>query len=133
MKKGDKFEMVWPFKKYRSLQPKENGFIWVSGCFLHSEYDGSYGFNNSFYCNEEGKITYKVVKVVKMPKPYIDRVFFQKQLIDPSGKTNKTTTECLSVRLFKKHISKRTPFKVDYEVDSEFKEDFKYKEKVEFT
>lgn len=128
MKKGDKFEMVWPFKKYDSLQPKDNAFVWASGCFVYSEHDGGYGYNHSFFCNEEGKITYKVIKVVKMPKPYIDRVFFQKQLIDPSGIKNKTTTECLSLRLFEKHISSRTPFKVEYEIDSTIKGDFDVRE-----
>lgn len=123
--------MAWPFKKYESSQPKDNGYYWCSGCFLHSEYDGGYGFNNSFYCNAEGKITYKVIRFVKMPKPYVDRVFLQKQLIDPDGKVNRSVTDCLSVRLFKKHINSRTPFRVDYEVDPYFKED--YKENVSFT
>lgn len=122
MKKGDKYTMAWPFKKYSSIQPSDDGFCWCSGCFLRSEYDGGYGFNNSFYCNAEGKITYKVIKVVKMPKPYMDRVFFQRKLIDPSGKTNKVTTECMTLNLFEKHINSHTPFRADYEVDPYFKE-----------
>lgn len=125
MKQGDKFEMAWPFKKYKSIQPEGKGFYWCSGCFLHSEYDGGHGFNSSFYCNAEGKVVYKVIKLVEMPKPYVDRVFFQKQLIDPDGKTNRPVTECLSLKVFKKHINSRTPFRVDYEVDPSFKEDYK--------
>jgi hypothetical protein len=125
IKAGDKFEMAWPFKKYESLQPKDNGFYWCSGCFIHSEYDGGYGFNNTFYCNAEGKIIYKVIKVVKMPKPYLDRVFFQKKLIDPSGKTNRATTECMTINLFNKHINQHTPFRADYEIDETVKEDYK--------
>ena len=72
---------------------------------MRSNFDGMYG---GYEADADGEIEYKVIKVVKMPKPYKTRYFFRKRLIDPDGKMLKwQALECCGYQaLLNRHKNK---------------------------
>lgn len=74
---------------------KEGQIIKIKAPFVKGR-DGDYEYKhgmleksyNDFFIYEgcEGFAEFKIIKIVDLPKPYHQRIFFRKRLIEPSGK-----------------------------------------------
>jgi len=125
---GREHEMAFPFYKTK-LEGSSGHFgspitkasyFWYGGCNVHFEqYDEGHG-EIFFTAHGEGKVIYKVLSVAKMPGRYQDRVIFKRWLIDPDGnKYNNGEVRMLTKKSFCRDVASRTPFRVDYELESD--------------
>jgi len=78
MIEGEIFTTKAPF-----IYDKECG-VYFHGMLKEEAGSGSVGFYIEDGC--EGRAQYTVIKIVKMDRPYSDKVFYRKQLIDPKGR-----------------------------------------------
>lgn len=119
LKPGDKFEMEFPFHKEEIAGFKNSAYFWIGGCKVHDEtYEPGIG-ERFFTAHGEGKVIYEILSIAEMPGRYLDRVIFKRSTIDPDGNTaNPGEIRVLTVRKFIKHVTSRTPFPVDYELEA---------------
>lgn len=112
---GDRFEMAFPFHVEGFAKHR----FWVGGCEVHDEtYEPGIG-ERFFTAHGEGKVIYEVLSIAEMPGRYMDRVVFKRSTINPDGNTaNPGEIRVLTVRKFIKHVTSRTPFPVEYELEA---------------
>lgn len=121
-KVGDEFEMVFPFTSYETYrggryEPEITDY-WSAGCEQHQE-QGEYGcLTRYFTAHDEGKVIYKVLALVELSGKRLDRVVFERRLIDPDGeKYGRPDVRMLTKTLFERDIKSVTPFKAEYELE----------------
>lgn len=123
LKAGDKFEMAWPFQITQITTNSSSGWgtdgYWVGGCKIDVEQYSEWESERFFTAHGEGKVIYEVLSIAEMPGRYLDRVIFKRSTIDPDGQTaNPGEIRVLTVRKFIKHVTSRTPFPVEYELEA---------------
>ena len=103
MKEGDIFRAKAPYLR------EKIGDYWLHGI----------NFESDEYCqtgkaDAEGLAEFEVIKIVRLPEPYKERVFFRRRLTNPDGHTEKwRNLEMLGLKAFERV---RTGGKWNYEI-----------------
>jgi hypothetical protein len=91
-----------PFVKWDNCFEHDQHVFYQPG--MRVERDGS--GETWMEADAQGRVQFKIIKVVEMPKPYSTKILFVRRYIEPNGKTLKWSgIEMRGISAFKKLIS----------------------------
>lgn len=86
---GQKFTLQHPFVRSVWVHWDEDGesneLSWKPG--VEFENGGPYGDDSYAVCHGVGSVTYTVIDVHKLPRPYLSRVFYTRMWASPDGQS----------------------------------------------
>lgn len=81
-REGQEVSCAAPFLK---TSVSSGGHFWSHGI----NFDSEDGYSPIGSADGEGVAVFKIIKIVEMPKPFVDRILFMKRVVDPDGNKEK--------------------------------------------